>query len=72
MSLQSTNFLHLTVDSSHKAKCRNKREKEIWNELLQLEEDCNLTNNQTLVTEYEICKKKMEDHPNRKKLMVQY
>ena len=46
--------------SSHKAKYRNQREKEIWNKLLQLEENCNLTNNQTKFTEYENCKKEWE------------
>ena len=45
---------------SHKAKFRNKREKEIWNKLLQLVENCNLTNYQTMFTEYENCKKEWE------------
>ena len=48
------------IYSSEKAKSRNKREKEIWNMLLQLEENCNRTNNQNTFTEYENCKTEWE------------
>ena len=48
------------IYSGYKAKDRNKREKEIWKKLLQLEENCYLTNNQTMFTEYENWKKEWE------------
>ena len=46
--------------AGHKARCKNMREKEILNKLSKLEENFNLTNDQTMLREYENCKKECE------------
>ena len=48
------------IYAGHKARCKNMREKEILNKLSKLEENFNLTNDQTMLREYEICKKEWE------------
>ena len=48
------------IYAGHKARCKNMREKEILNKLSKLEKKFNLTNDQTMLREYENCKKEWE------------
>ena len=48
------------IYAGHKARCKNMREKETLNKLSKLEENLNLTNDQTMLIEYENCKKEWE------------
>ena len=55
------------IYAGHKAKYKNMKKKEILNKLSKLEQNFNLTNDQTIITEYENCKKEWETIQTEKK-----